>query len=92
LISGFHGDPHAGNTAYEFDRDKPRIIFYDWGMMGRLNRLERFAMTMMAMAVMLKSAKVVSFGTDVASGGQISASRDVRNQVLKTIHEVLDMR
>lgn len=63
----FHGDPHAGNIAYRFDGPEPRIFLYDWGMMGRLNRLERFAFGLMAAGILTDSAETIVFAIDLLS-------------------------
>ena len=50
-----HGDPHAGNLAYVFKSGRPQIIFYDWGMLGHLSKLERFAMILLTLGLMAGS-------------------------------------
>lgn len=81
----FHGDPHAGNIAYRFEESQPRIIFYDWGMMGSLNRLERFSLALMMMGVMAKSSAAVLLAADFVSGGAVfencGVSADLRDAV-----------
>ncbi len=38
----FHADPHAGNIAVTLDTEgNPRVILYDFGMIGRLTKKER---------------------------------------------------
>jgi len=70
-ITLFHGDPHAGNIAYNFIESSPVIIFYDWGMMGMLSRLERFSFALMAIGVMTKSPTPILLAANMVSNGQI---------------------
>jgi len=70
-ITIFHGDPHAGNIAYDFTESSPNIIFYDWGMMGMLSRLERFSFALMAIGVMTRSSSAVLLAADMVSNGRM---------------------
>ena len=69
----FHGDPHAGNVAYTFPGGHPHLIFYDWGMLGRLNKLERFAMILLTLGLMTGSINLVFYTADIITKGQLSA-------------------
>jgi ubiquinone biosynthesis protein len=66
----FHGDPHGGNIAYVFEKGKAQIIFYDWGLLGRLSRLERYAFALMGLGVLSRSAPMVLVAGDIAAGGR----------------------
>ena len=73
----FHGDPHAGNLAYLFEKDQPRIIFYDWGMLGHLSRLDRIAMVLLTLGIMTGSRKLVFYTADVITKGQLSTGPEM---------------
>jgi len=88
----FHGDPHAGNLAYRFDGDRPRIIFYDWGMLGRLTRLERFGLTLLGLGIMAGHRKVVFLAADLIANGQASSSAEMRLKIEAAIESVLENR
>jgi ubiquinone biosynthesis protein len=82
----FHGDPHAGNVAYIFEKGRPHLIFYDWGMLGRLNKLERFAMILLTLGLMTGSARLVFYTADIITKGQLT-SNSSRRKAIKTIIE-----
>jgi len=82
----FHGDPHAGNLAYRFDRSRPQIIFYDWGMLGRLTPLERTAMLLLVMGLLTGSEKLIFYTSDVLTRGQLSKANAMRRRSRKIIH------
>jgi ubiquinone biosynthesis protein len=90
--SVFHGDPHAGNLAYVFDGWAPHLIFYDWGMVGRLSRLERFSIMFMIAGLVMKNEKAVFYAVDIMSKGQITKSRALRKNVESIIDEVITNR
>jgi len=85
----FHGDPHAGNLAYNFEGRRPKIIFYDWGMLGRLQRLERFAMALLTLGLVMGKAKAVFFAADLVTKGQISSSRAMSAKIKAIIDEAI---
>jgi ubiquinone biosynthesis protein len=85
----FHGDPHAGNLAYTFDGSRPRIIFYDWGMLGRLKRLERFTMALLTLGLMIGNRKAVFYTADVITKGQISSNKAIGNRIKGIIDEAI---
>ncbi len=87
-ISIFHGDPHAGNIAYRFTEDRPQIIFYDWAMLGRLSRLERFLMVLLSFGLLFSSKRAVFFAADLITQGQISKDDQVEKEVLDVIDKV----
>ncbi|MCG8634789.1 MAG: AarF/ABC1/UbiB kinase family protein [Desulfobacterales bacterium] len=81
----FHGDPHAGNMAYRFDGRSPELIFYDWGMVGRLSRLERFSVMLMIAGLAMKNEKAVYWAVDIMSGGQVTKGRVPKKKVKSII-------
>lgn len=91
-VTIFHGDPHAGNIAYILEKSKPRIIFYDWGMMGRLNRLERFSLAVMAIGVMAGSTPIVLLAADIISGGGIFFDAGKKADIHSAVQRILDGR
>jgi ubiquinone biosynthesis protein len=91
-VTIFHGDPHAGNIAYTMDKSKPRIIFYDWGMMGRLDRFERFALAVMAIGVLARSPKIVMFAAEIISQKRIVIDEDASAALQATVHKILKTR
>jgi ubiquinone biosynthesis protein len=91
-VTIFHGDPHAGNIAYTFEKSNPRIILYDWGMMGRLSRLARVAMALMAMGSMAKSSRIILYAADIIAARKISSDADVRTAATSAVQNVLDRR
>jgi len=82
----FHGDPHAGNLAYRFDGSRLRIIFYDWGMLGRLTPMERCAMILLSVGLMAGSEKLIFYTSDILTKGQLSQTRHMRTQSREIIH------
>ncbi|MBA4368205.1 MAG: hypothetical protein C0403_11290 [Desulfobacterium sp.] len=88
-ISIFHGDPHAGNIAYRFDGDLPRIIFYDWAMMGRLTRRERFLMIFLTFGLLSGGRQAVFYAADLITNGQISGNADLESKVLRFIDKTI---
>lgn len=88
----FHGDPHGGNIAYHFEKSKPRIVFYDWGMLGRLNRLERFVFALMALGVVAKSSPAVLFAADIVSGGKAYIGRRADTGLQDAVQAILAKR
>jgi len=85
----FHGDPHAGNLAYNFDGKRPKIIFYDWGMLGRLQRLERFTMALLTLGLIMGNAKAVFYAADMITKGQISSSKAMSAKIKAIIDEAI---
>ena len=88
----FHGDPHGGNIAYRFEGGQPQIIFYDWGMLGQLSRLERFAFALMGLGVMAQSTLLVLFAADIATGGQLILGKGWVPALYDTVDEMLSRR
>ncbi len=88
-ISIFHGDPHAGNIAYRFDEDLPTIIFYDWAMMGRLTRRERFLMILLSFGLLFAGRQAVFYAADLLTNGQLSRNRDLESTALQFIDTVI---
>jgi len=88
----FHGDPHAGNIAFHLEKSGPRIIFYDWAMVGRFNRLERLAVTLMISGLILKNSTVIYYSADLMSGGKISANGNLGRKVNDLIKDSIDSR
>ncbi len=85
----FHGDPHAGNLAYNFEGKRPKIIFYDWGMLGRLQRLERFTMALLTLGLIMGNAKAVFYAADMITKGQISSSKAMSAKIKAIIDEAI---
>ena len=88
----FHGDPHGGNIAYFFEGGQARIILYDWGMLGRLSRLERHAFALMGLGVMTRSVPMVLFAVDIVTGGQILKNRQWQPGLRDTVKQILERR
>lgn len=88
-ISIFHGDPHAGNIAYCFEGGRPLLIFYDWAMMGRLSRLERFLMVFLSCGFWVESPKAVFFAADLITKGQVSRDKEIERKVFVLIDKIL---
>jgi ubiquinone biosynthesis protein len=88
----FHGDPHAGNIAYTFLKGSPRLIFYDWGMLGHLDKLERFAMILLTLGVMTGSTNLVFYTADIITKGQLSANPLMRKAIKGIIVEGIQMQ
>lgn len=88
----FHGDPHAGNIAYEFKGDQPHLILYDWGMMGRLSPMDRFALVLMALGIAAQSTLVIVFAADLIAKGEISADQSLSAALTRDIDGLLARR
>ena len=88
----FHGDPHAGNVAYSFVEGRPQLIFYDWGMLGYLNKLERFAMILLTLGLMAGSETMVFYTADIITKGQLSGNPSVRKGIKRIIGEGIRMQ
>ena len=88
----FHGDPHAGNIAYTFLKGRPRLIFYDWGMLGHLNKIERFAMILLTLGLMTNSTNLVFYTADIITKGQLSAHPVMRKTIKRIIVEGIQMQ
>ncbi len=87
----FHGDPHAGNVAYTFLRGRPRLIFYDWGMLGHLNKLERLAMILLTLGLMAGSATLVFYTADIITKGQLSQNSARRKRIERVIAGAMEI-
>ncbi len=85
----FHGDPHAGNLAYTFDGQWPKIIFYDWTMLGRLGRLERLAMVLLTLGLIMDHGKVIFYAADVITKGSISRDKAMSSRIETVIEEAI---
>ena len=88
----FHGDPHAGNVAYTFVKGRPRLIFYDWGMLGHLNKIERFAMILLTLGLMTGSTNMVFYTADIITKGQLSTHPAMRKAIKRIISEGIRMQ
>lgn len=88
----FHGDPHAGNIAYRFEGCKPEIIFYDWAMVGRLNRLERLAVILMISGLIAGNATVIYYAADIMAEGKITSDPHVGRKILDIITDLIQSR
>ncbi|MCG6879207.1 MAG: hypothetical protein LJE96_08695 [Deltaproteobacteria bacterium] len=88
----FHGDPHAGNIAYTFDKGRPHLIFYDWGMLGHLNKLERFAMILLTMGLLAGSTNLVFYTADIITKGQLSTHPARRKIIKQVIADAIQMQ
>ena len=82
----FHGDPHAGNIAYTFEGDQPRIILYDWAMTGRLKRLERFGLLLLGAGLLTRNRTIAMLAADFLSVGQATA----RGETAEAVRSLLD--
>lgn len=91
-VSLFHGDPHAGNIAYTFEGKNPRIVLYDWGMMGRLNRIERFSLLLIAFGIIFKSHVSILFGVDLITKRQILSEGGLESDLYDVVEEILIQR
>lgn len=85
----FHGDPHAGNIAYAFDGDRPTIIFYDWGMMGKLTLMERFALVVLSIGLIMSNKQAVFWASDIVTKGQLSSDREQSQAAMKLIEDAI---
>lgn len=83
----FHGDPHAGNIAYTFDGDHPKIIFYDWGMMGKLTFVQRFALVVLSLGLIMKNRQAVFWASDMPTKGHLSSTREQSRVAIRLIEE-----
>lgn len=88
----FHGDPHAGNIAYRFESGKPRIIFYDWAMVGRLKMAERLAVILMISGLIAGNSTVIYYAADIMAGGKITSDPDLGYRVKEIINQIADSR
>jgi ubiquinone biosynthesis protein len=88
----FHGDPHAGNLAYTFEGSRPRIILYDWAMLGRLNRMDRFAMVLLAFGLVSRSSVAVYLAADIITNGQMSNDKKISANMMHIIDQVIANR
>ncbi|MBF0510293.1 MAG: hypothetical protein HQK57_15390, partial [Deltaproteobacteria bacterium] len=88
----FHGDPHAGNLAYTFEGGRPRIILYDWAMIGKLNRVDRLAMVMLTLGLIMGNKKAVFYASDIITKGQLSADPALGDKIQRSINEVISSR
>lgn len=52
----FHGDPHPGNIMVLPDN---RIVFLDFGMVGKLNEERKIQFSKMLMGIVLKNSKLI---------------------------------
>ena len=85
----FHGDPHAGNISYIFEGAQPKIIFYDWGMLGRLKRLERFTMALLTLGLIMGNRKLIFYTADLITRGQTSISKAMSDNIMAVIDEAI---
>jgi ubiquinone biosynthesis protein len=85
----FHGDPHAGNISYTFEGAQPRIIFYDWGMLGRLKRLERFTMALLTLGLIMGNKKLIFYTADIITRRQTSTSKAMSDSIMGIIDEAV---
>lgn len=85
----FHGDPHAGNISYTFEGAQPRIIFYDWGMLGRLKRLERFTMALLTLGLIMGNRKLIFYTADIITRRQTSTSKVMSDNIMAIIDEAI---
>jgi len=85
----FHGDPHAGNISYTFEGAQPKIIFYDWGMLGRLKRLERFTMALLTLGLIMGNKKLIFYTADIITRRQTSTSKAMSDNIMGIIDEAI---
>lgn len=85
----FHGDPHAGNISYTFEGAQPKIIFYDWGMLGRLKRLERFTMALLTLGLIMGNRKLIFYTADIITRRQTSISKAMSDNIMGIIDEAI---
>ena len=91
-VSIFHGDPHAGNIAYEFKDGQPRLILYDWGMMGQLQPMERLSLVLMALGAAAQSTAVIVLAADLIARGKLLADGKLYKTVTRSIERMLMAR
>ena len=87
--SVFHGDPHAGNISYTFEGAQPRIIFYDWGMLGRLKQLERFTMALLTLGLIMGNRKLIFYTADIITRRQTSIDKVMSHKIMEIIDEAI---
>jgi len=85
----FHGDPHAGNISYTFEGTQPKIIFYDWGMLGQLKRLERFTMALLTLGLIMGNRKLIFYTADIITRRQTSISKVMSDNIMGIIDEAI---
>ena len=85
----FHGDPHAGNISYIFEGGQPKIIFYDWGMLGRLKRLERFIMALLTLGLIMGNRKLIFYTADIITRRQTSSAKTMSDNIMGIIDEAI---
>ena len=85
----FHGDPHAGNISYTFEGAQPRIIFYDWGMLGRLKQLERFTMALLTLGLIMGNRKLIFYTADIITRRQTSSDKAMSHNIMGIIDEAI---
>ena len=85
----FHGDPHAGNISYTFQGTQPRIIFYDWGMLGRLKQLERFTMALLTLGLIMGNRKLIFYTADIITRRQTSKDKAMSHNIMGIIDEAI---
>lgn len=87
----FHADPHAGNIAVTLDTDgNPRVILYDFGMIGRLTKKERESLLKIGIAAIKEDVDgLIAVCVEAGILG-VSAleSLDVRRVMLKFISKL----
>jgi ubiquinone biosynthesis protein len=88
-LTYFHGDPHAGNLAYRFDKGRPELILYDWGMTGRLNRLERFGLICLVAALMTKHTAATFLAADLLTEGQLSSDGRIQEKAMELVETTI---
>ncbi len=88
----FHGDPHAGNIGYWFDGSKPRIVMYDWGMMGKLGWIERFCLALWVTGIVAKSENTIYYAVDIVTKGQVSENWERSANIRAIIKRILSGR
>ncbi|MCG6907386.1 MAG: hypothetical protein LJE63_12300 [Desulfobacteraceae bacterium] len=88
----FHGDPHAGNIAYTYEGERPRIILYDWAMTGRLERLERFGLLLLGAGLLTRNHTIAMLAVDLLSAGQATARGGTTEAVRALLDEALCRR
>lgn len=73
----FHGDPHPGNVMV---REDGRVVFVDFGMMGRVDEDTKYKMVDLIVSIIDKNAKkIVKTMLDI---GMVSGDTDVKKLIL----------
>jgi ubiquinone biosynthesis protein len=85
----FHGDPHAGNIAYRFEKSRPQLVFYDWGMMGRLSRKERFDFSILSLGFLLNSVEIVAHAANNITDGQVCRQKRMQVAINGTVKRLM---